>query len=585
METHIKLSKEVKFILNELNKYGNGYIVGGAVRDHLMGKNPDDYDFATNINYSRLKNIFINYYPREIGKSFGILLIKMNNEKFEIAKFRKDIGIENGRHPQKVEFVEDVKVDLARRDFTINAMGYNNLGLVDPFNGKMDIESKLIKFVGDPQIRIDEDALRILRAFRFMSKLGFTLEEKTKEAIKIKKMNLKKISTERIMTEFSKIILGPHVYETLNSMKELGVLEIIIPEIRDTYNFDQKNPHHSKDLFEHIVEVVSKTKNDLVTRLAALFHDLGKVKAQTIDDNGIAHYYGHENISADIAKNRLLELKFSQNIIHSVLEIISKHMIIHQEPSVKTIKKMISTMGERNIERLFDHLKADLESKTDKPDYTKYIELETKFKDIFDSGAAIHMNQMDITGIDLQNFQIYDRAIGEIKQKMYNEILNDKLENKKLSMLKYLMREYNLDDNKIEYEKSCGAVIYRINENKEIEYLIVKIPGGNWGFPKGHVEGSETEIETAIREVKEETFISINILDGYREVISYIPRRFIYKEVIYFLAEAITTDVKVDGIEISEYKWGNLKETMKTLTYKLQRDILLKAHNILINKK
>ena len=192
METHIKLSKEVKFILNELNKYGNGYIVGGAVRDHLMGKNPDDYDFATNINYSRLKNIFINYYPREIGKSFGILLIKMSNEKFEIAKFRKDIGIENGRHPQKVEFVEDVKVDLARRDFKINAMAYNNLGLVDPFNGKMDIESKLIKFVGDPQIRIDEDALRILRAFRFMSKLGFTLEEKTKEAIKIKKMNLKK---------------------------------------------------------------------------------------------------------------------------------------------------------------------------------------------------------------------------------------------------------------------------------------------------------------------------------------------------------------------------------------------------------
>ena len=308
METHIDLSTEVRFVLNELNKYGKGYIVGGAIRDHLMNRSPDDYDFATNINYSRLKNIFIQYYPKEIGKSFGILLIKVNKEKFEIAKFRRDIGIENGRHPQKVEFVDDIKIDLARRDFTINAMAYNNSGLVDPFNGKDDIKNRLIRFVGNPETRIEEDALRILRAFRFMSKLGFQLEDKTKEAIFLKKINLNKISNERIMTEFSKIILGPHIHETLYSMRELGVLEMIIPEIYDTYDFNQRNPHHNRDLFSHIVEVTSRTKNDLITRLAALFHDIGKVKAQKIDDNGIAHYYGHEKISANIAYNCLSHL-------------------------------------------------------------------------------------------------------------------------------------------------------------------------------------------------------------------------------------------------------------------------------------
>ena len=585
METHIDLSTEVRFVLNELNKYGKGYIVGGAIRDHLMNRSPDDYDFATNINYSRLKNIFIQYYPKEIGKSFGILLIKVNKEKFEIAKFRRDIGIENGRHPQKVEFVDDIKIDLARRDFTINAMAYNNSGLVDPFNGKDDIKNRLIRFVGNPETRIEEDALRILRAFRFMSKLGFQLEDKTKEAIFLKKINLNKISNERIMTEFSKIILGPHIHETLYSMRELGVLEMIIPEIYDTYDFNQRNPHHNRDLFSHIVEVTSRTKNDLITRLAALFHDIGKVKAQKIDDNGIAHYYGHEKISANIAYNCLYHLKFSQNIIHSVSEIILNHMIIHNSPSVKTIKKLISTMGEMNIERLFDHLKADLESKNDQPDYTELNALKDKFKDIFESGAAIHMNQMDITGIDLQNFQIYDKGIGEIKQKIYNEILNENLENNKLSILKFLMREFGIDENKIEYEKSCGAIVFRYNDLNEIEYLTVKISGGNWGFPKGHVENNETEVETSIREVKEETSLSINILDGYREVISYIPRRFIYKEVIYFLAMSTTSDVKVDGIEISEYRWGNFKSAMRTLTYRLQRDILVKADNLLNKNK
>ena len=260
-----ELNDDVEFILDILNKNGEGYIVGGSVRDILLGVQPKDYDFTTNIAYSTLKELFKDYNPKEIGKHFGILMIKINGVHYEIAKFRKDIGILNGRYPESIKFVNEIAEDLKRRDFTINAMAYSRKnGLIDLYNGSTDIANKLIRFVGDPGLRIKEDALRILRAVRFVSVLGFDLEKETKKAIFKSRMQLKKISKERIKEEFSKILLSDYVDKGLFLMKELGILEIIIPEIEMLYEFNQNNPHHHKDVFAHTVSVVKNTKKDLI---------------------------------------------------------------------------------------------------------------------------------------------------------------------------------------------------------------------------------------------------------------------------------------------------------------------------------
>ena len=276
-------------ILNKLNKYGKGYIVGGAIRDILLGLEPKDIDFTTNLPYETLKDLFKEYNPKETGKSFGVLRIRVNNIDYEIAKFREDNyeekdGLKIVPEEKKVSFVDDIKNDLARRDFTINAMAYNEEeGIVDLFNGQKDIENKVINFVGNAEERIIEDPLRILRAFRFMARLNFSLSENTIEAIKKQKDLLKNIPEERITMEFSKLLLGENIKNTLTLMKDTGVLELIIPEFKATYDFDQCNPHHNLDLFNHIISVVSKVPADLELKYSALLHDIAKPIVQIFD--------------------------------------------------------------------------------------------------------------------------------------------------------------------------------------------------------------------------------------------------------------------------------------------------------------
>ena len=279
---------EIK-ILNKLNKCGKGYIVGGAIRDILLELKPKDVDFATNLSYETLKTLFSEYTPKETGKSFGVLRIRINNIDYEIAKFRKDNyeekdGLKIIPEEKKVSFVDDIRNDLARRDFTINAMAYNQKeGIIDLYNGQKDIENRIINFIGNAEERIIEDPLRVLRAFRFMSRLNFSLSENTIEAIKKQKDLLKNIPEERITMEFSKLLLGKNIKNTLTLMKDTGVLELIIPEFKATYDFDQCNPHHNLDLFNHIISVVSKVPADLELKYSALLHDIAKPIVQIFD--------------------------------------------------------------------------------------------------------------------------------------------------------------------------------------------------------------------------------------------------------------------------------------------------------------
>ena len=425
-------------ILNKLNKYGKGYIVGGAIRDILLGLKPKDVDFATNLPYETLKTLFSEYTPKETGKSFGVLRIRINDIDYEIAKFREDIY---GKE-EKVTFVDEIKNDLVRRDFTINAMAYNEEeGIVDLYNGQKDIENKVINFVRNAEERIIEDPLRTLRAFRFMSKLNFSLSKNTIEAIKNQKSLLKNIPEERITIEFSKLLLGENIKNTLTLMKDTGVLEIIIPEIKATYNFNQCNPHHNLDLFSHIINVVSRVPADLELRYSALLHDIAKPIVQTFDEKGIAHYKTHEIVGADMARDILTRMKLPVKLIDTVVEIIKKHMILYKDVTDKKFNKLLSEMGYNNLWRLIEHSIADNSSKNNEVVSTEN-DFHERLKKAVEKQMQVTVNDLAINGKDLIKLGFNGKEIGEIKKELLDKYLSEEIQNKKEEMLNYVKEKY-----------------------------------------------------------------------------------------------------------------------------------------------
>ena len=428
---------EIK-ILNKLNKCGKGYIVGGAIRDILLELKPKDVDFATNLPYGILKTLFSEYTPKETGKSFGVLRIRINNIDYEIAKFREDIY---GKE-KKVSFVDDIKNDLARRDFTINAMAYNQKeGIIDLYNGQKDIENRIINFIGNAEERIIEDPLRVLRAFRFMSRLNFSLSENTIEAIKKQKDLLKNIPEERITMEFSKLLLGENIKNTLTLMKDTGVLELIIPEFKATYDFNQCNPHHNLDLFNHIINVVSKVPADLELRYSALLHDIAKPIVQTFDEKGIAHYKTHEIVGADMARDILARMKLPVKLIDTVVEIIKKHMVLYKDITDKKFNKLLSEMGYDNLWRLIEHSIADNSSKNDEVVSTEN-DLHERLKRAVEKQMQVTVNDLAINGKDLIELGFTGKEIGQIKKDLLDKYLSEEIQNEKEEMLNYVKEKY-----------------------------------------------------------------------------------------------------------------------------------------------
>lgn len=425
-------------ILNKLNEYGKGYIVGGAIRDILLGLKPKDVDFATNLPYGILKTLFSEYTPKETGKSFGVLRIRINNIDYEIAKFRKDIY---GKE-EKVAFVDEIKNDLVRRDFTINAMAYNQKeGIIDLYNGQKDIENRIINFIGNAEERIIEDPLRVLRAFRFMSRLNFSLSENTIEAIKNQKFLLKNIPEEKITMEFSKLLLGDNIKNTLTLMKDTGVLELIIPEFKATYNFNQCNPHHNLDLFNHIINVVSKVPADLELRYSALLHDIAKPIVQTFDEKGIAHYKTHEIVGADMARDILARMKLPVKLIDTVVEIIKKHMVLYKDITDKKFNKLLSEMGYDNLLRLIEHSIADNSSKNNEVVSTEN-DLHERLKRAVEKQMQVTVNDLAVNGKDLIELGFTGKEVGEIKKELLDKYLSEEIQNNKEEMLEYVKEKY-----------------------------------------------------------------------------------------------------------------------------------------------
>ena len=423
----IKLNHNIEFILNLLKEEGQGYIVGGFVRDIFLGLNPKDCDFVTDIEYERLKEIFKKFKPKGMGKHFGIIQIKIDGIPYEIAKMREDIGIPLDRKVQKVEFTKNIYDDLKRRDFTINAIAYDGEKFYFGEKSKEDIENKVLRFVGDCTQRIKEDPLRILRYFRFLATKDLKYFPETIDEIKKSKNLIQNLSAERIRDEFSKIITGKNAYKVLKLMSENKILEEIIPEWSKTIGFDQKNIHHIYTVDEHILKSLELTNGDLITRLAVLFHDIGKPRCYTFGEDGQGHFYKHEKYSVEIAEKLMLNLKFSKLDTERVCKIIRYHSLYRQNIDEIFVKKMLNRFGEEDIYRYLEVVEAD--RRTHNNDVCNLEDLEqikTILKKIQETKPPLSIKDLKISGKDLLKVGVpKGKIIGEILDYLMEKVLED----------------------------------------------------------------------------------------------------------------------------------------------------------------
>ena len=331
------------------------YVVGGCVRDFLLGREPHDWDICTNALPEQMKECFANYHVIETGLQHGTLTVMVDHIGYEITTYRTDGAYTDHRHPDSVQFVSRLQEDLMRRDFTINAMAADISGKIrDFYDGQFDLKHKLIRCVGDPNKRFTEDPLRILQAMRFESKLGFTVEESTEDAMRRHRCLLQHISAERINSELTGILMGD-CSSTLIWFPD--VLSVCIPEIEPCINFQQNNPHHNRDVWGHTIFAVSVAPKDLYTRLALLYHDIGKPLCYSFE-GGVGHFYGHAAISRDIAEKSLRELRFDNQTIKSVTQLVKAHDRTI-EPRKPVIRRCLNKMRLEQFLRLLDIKEAD----------------------------------------------------------------------------------------------------------------------------------------------------------------------------------------------------------------------------------
>ena len=322
----IQLPGKVKFIINTLIQAGyEAYAVGGCIRDSILGRTPGDWDITTSASPQQVKELF----PKTVdtGIQHGTVTVLEGSEGFEVTTYRIDGEYEDQRHPKEVVFTANLLEDLKRRDFTINAMAYNETeGLIDAFHGMEDIHRQVIRCVGNPMHRFTEDALRMMRAVRFAAQLGFTIEEQTKTAISALASSLAKISAERIQAELVKLLISDHP-EEMRTVCELGMSRVFLPEFDAMMETPQNNRYHRHNVGEHSILAMQNIRKDKILRLTMLLHDVGKPVCKTVDENGIYHFYGHPAEGAKIAKTILRRLKFDNDTIRKVTNLIAWHEI------------------------------------------------------------------------------------------------------------------------------------------------------------------------------------------------------------------------------------------------------------------
>lgn len=437
---NIDIPNKVKFIIDKF--YENNYeafMVGGCIRDSLLLKEPKDYDIATSATPAITESLFNKTIPT--GIKHGTITVLIDKEPFEVTTYRVEGEYKDNRRPDEISFVTDIKDDLSRRDFTINAFAYNSReGLKDYFNGLDDLKNKIIRTVGDSNTRFNEDALRIMRAIRFSAQLDFKIEENTLNSITENKELLKNISAERIRDELCKILISDNPRKGLNLLKDCEVLNIIIPELIPLIGFNQRNKYHYEDIFNHTLSVVENTPNDLILRLSALLHDIGKPDCFFIDNNGNGRFFGHNNISEAIAKSILTRLHFDNKTIKTVCILIKNHMNVLDNPSNLAIKRLINSVSVDNIYLLYSLQEADITSlKIPDEALSNLNIMRDKTKFILESKAPMSTKDLSIDGGTL--IKELSLSPGKVIGDILNHLLQLVLDNPDLNTKDILLSE------------------------------------------------------------------------------------------------------------------------------------------------
>ena len=423
----------VKNILNTLNASGeSAYIVGGAVRNSIMGRTVNDYDVTTSALPDKIEDIFSDFSTVNVGKSFGTVVVYVEGTAVEVTTHRKESGYSDGRHPDGVLYTESIHEDLARRDFTMNAIAYSeNGGYIDPFGGISDIKKRTVRCVGNAEERFNEDRLRVLRAIRFSSELGFELHEDTAKAVHAYANKLDGLSKERISAELCRLLCGENVKQTLTEYSD--VIISAIPALERIYKYDQGNPYHIFDLYEHTVNCVSYIEPALHLRLAALFHDIGKPLCKSVDTEGIFHYKGHPAVSEAISYSVLKGLRLPTKLCQTVCTLIKYHDERISPDSVR-IKRLMSKMGADMFFDLLKLQKADILSQNPKF-YSRLESLNEVYRqanEIVKTGTALNVKDLKINGNDIVALGVRPgRQVGEILNALLDGVVSNKLYNDK----------------------------------------------------------------------------------------------------------------------------------------------------------
>lgn len=421
------MPKNVDIAINLLQSAGfEAYAVGGCVRDSLLGKTPNDWDITTSAKPEDMKSVFADFHCIDTGIKHGTVTVVIDGEPLEITTFRLDGEYEDNRHPKSVTFTSNLGADLGRRDFTVNAMAYSKkTGTVDLFGGQNDLKNKIIRCVGDPDRRFNEDALRILRALRFASALDFEIEEKTAQSLLKNRALLGNISEERIAKELLKLVCGKGAKRILTDFAL--VLFEILPELQPMYKNSHDNPHHCYDIYEHTLIAVESIDPEPTLRFAMLLHDCGKPAVKKFDENGVAHFYGHQRISAEISAQILARLKVSNKFRDEILFLVSNHDRWELYENTEKMPRYLSKFGLDGVLKLLKVMRADVLAQS--PEYRyrldQIADAEETAKNLAAQKPCLSLSELQINGRTLMDIGIpQGRKLGAVLAQLLDEVID-----------------------------------------------------------------------------------------------------------------------------------------------------------------
>lgn len=452
------IPKEVKLIIEGLNKAGfEAYIVGGCVRDFMLGLEPKDWDVTTNAKPEEIQKVFPDSFYENNFLTVTVRTGSKNDKlaEIEITTYRLEAKYSDKRHPDQVKYAKKLDDDLSRRDFTVNAMAMDSKKkTVDLFDGKEDLEKRIIRTVGNPEERFNEDALRMLRAVRFATTLNFKIEEKTAEAVKKNSVWLEAISQERIRDEFVKIIMAEKAADGIELLRELGLLKYIVPELLDNYGVTQ-NKHHIYDCYQHAVkalEYTAKKKFNMFVRLAALLHDIAKPKVK-VGQGEDSTFYNHEIVGAKMAFQILNRLKFSKKEVEKITKLVRYHLFYYNVDEVgeSSVRRLVRNMGPENMEELLQVRQADrIGSGVPKAEPYKLRHLKYLIDKV--SQDPISAKMLKINGNDLMTVLKIKPGprIGQILDILLGYVLDDPKKNTKEFLEKEAIKLGEMPDDKLQ---------------------------------------------------------------------------------------------------------------------------------------